>query len=103
MISSLVVVAKDEFVDEIKNIANASLEQVIEDKFIVLIEANDFDETLATFNNVKKLRSVIDVNMAFSEVEEFNLEINAQRMADKVNALSEAKEIEYYGNIYKNY
>ncbi|MBT0879230.1 MULTISPECIES: chaperone NapD [unclassified Campylobacter] len=103
MISSLVVIANEEFENEIKNIKDANIEQVIDKKFIVLIEASDFDNTLATFNAIKRLDSVIDVNMAFSEASEFDLEINAQKIADKVNALGNAENIEYYGNIYNKY
>lgn len=103
MISSLVVNAKDEFINEIKIIKGASLEQVIDGKYIVLIDTASFDDTLACFNAIKSLKCVQDINMAFSEAEEFNLEINAKKMADKVNALSEAEDIEYYGNIYKKY
>ncbi len=103
MISSCVVRANDEFIEQLKEIHNASCEQIIDDKFIILIETSDFDENIATFNKIKALPSVIDINMTFCEAEEYNLELNAQKIADKVNFLSNAENIEYYGNIYKKY
>ncbi|MBZ7986961.1 chaperone NapD [Campylobacter canadensis] len=103
MISSLVVSAKSEFKEEIKNIKKASLEQELDNKFIVIIEALNLDETLNIFNQIKKLASVIDLNMVFCEEEENNLDFNAQEIADKVNNLQDAKDIEYYGSIYKKY
>ena len=103
MISSCVVTASKEFNEQLKDIAYATCEQVIDNKFIVLIETVDFDENIATFNKIKALPSVIDINMAFCEAEEYDLATNAQEIADKVNALSNATNIEYYGNIYKKY
>lgn len=103
MISSLVVVANNAFKKEIKTIKKASLEQELDGKFIVVIEALNLDETLSIFNQIKNLSSVINVNMAFCEEEQSSFNFNEQELAEKVNKLQDLKEVEYYASIYKKY
>lgn len=102
MISSLVVGASEGFADDLKAIKEASIEQILEGKYIVLIESKDFDDNLRVFNEIKALKSVYEANLCFCEAEDETLQINAQKIADKINNTN-INDIKYYGNIYKNY
>ena len=68
-----------------------------------MIETLDYDENIAVSNKIKALKSVNDINMVFSEAQDYAGTKDANAMADLVNELSKAENIEYYGNIHKKY
>lgn len=102
MISSLVVGANDDFAKELADIKEANIEQILEGKYIVIIQSKDFDDNLRVFNKIKALNSVYEANLCFCEAEDESLQINAQKIADKINN-TDINDIKYYGNIYKKY
>ncbi|KGI57034.1 chaperone NapD [Campylobacter sp. MIT 97-5078] len=109
-ISSVLIIAKKEHQDkllkEIKQIKDCSVELNENDKIIVIIESMCLDDELKAYKSLESLKNIISINMVFSYQD---LDEDIQKASENKNLLKKlekkqnAKDIEYYGNIFQKY
>lgn len=109
-ISSVLIIAKKEHQDkllkEIKLIKDCSVELNEDDKIIVLIESECLDDELKAYKSLESLANIISINMVFSYQdldEDIQKASEAKNLLHKLEKKENAKDIEYYGNIFQKY
>lgn len=109
-ISSVLIVAKSEHHEQIKaeisKIKHCSVELCEEDKIIVLIESESLDDELKAYKALERLEKVISVSMVFSyqDLDEDIKKASAGKdLSSELHKDKNAKDIEYFGNIFQKY
>ncbi|NDJ27891.1 oxidoreductase [Campylobacter sp. MIT 12-8780] len=109
-ISSVLIIAKKEHQDkllkEIKLIKDCSVELNENDKIIVIIESECLDDELKAYKSLEALKNIISINMVFSYQdldEDIQKASEGKNLLEKLEKKENAKDIEYYGNIFQKY
>ncbi len=109
-ISSVLIVAKNEDHEQIKNeiskIKLCSVELCEDDKIIVLIESENLEDELSAYKALERIKKAISVSMVFSyqDLDEDIKKASASKdLANELHSDKNAKDIEYFGNVFQKY
>lgn len=106
-ISSVLIRVKQEFkkeaIEYINKVKNCNVELNEDDKIIVLIECESLEDELSSYKQLELTPNLISINMVFSyqDLDEDIQNANESKFLESVQKAQDAKDINYYGSIYK--
>lgn len=106
-ISSVLIRVKQEFkkeaIEYINKVKNCNVELNEDDKIIVLIECESLEDELSSYKQLELTPNLISINMVFSyqDLDEDIQNANESKFLESVQKTQDAKDINYYGSIYK--
>lgn len=105
-LSSVLILSKEEYVDELKNaiskIPFCSVELCENEKIIVVIESENLEDELNSYKMLEKLPHIISINMVFSYQdldEDMQKAINSGAIKT-IEKNENAENVRYFGSIY---
>ncbi|MCX2682990.1 chaperone NapD [Campylobacter sp. MIT 21-1685] len=108
-VSSVLIVAKEQYVEElllrINAIENCSVEASEKERIIVVIESDNLENELVAYKKLENLPNIISINMVFSYQD---LDEDIQKAQNSIALCSvekeqKAEDVSYYGNIFQKF
>ncbi|MBK2000647.1 chaperone NapD [Campylobacter sp. RM10532] len=105
-LSSVLIMAKEEYVDDLKKaiakIPFCTVELCEKEKIIVVIESEKLEDELNSYKMLEQLPNIVSINMVFSYQD---LDEDMQKAIDSgaietIEKNEKAENIKYYGSIF---